>query len=72
MAAHISTEVVPILGAVRCNTLIFPQLRAALQDVVELGLAGEIHPDEYQGCYYPRFIAGTTKLLTTRSGSRSI
>ena len=26
------------------------------------GLADKIHPGEYAGCYYPRFIAGTTKL----------
>ena len=52
----------PILGSVTCNRLIFPQLRAALADIVELGLANEIHPGEYAGCYYPRFIAGTTKL----------
>ncbi|KAA1411211.1 M15 family metallopeptidase, partial [Nocardioides humilatus] len=23
---------------------------------------GEIHPDEYAGCYYPRYIAGTRRL----------
>ena len=59
---HISTQVVPILGSVTCNTLIFPQLRAALQEIVDLGLADQIHPKEYAGCYYPRFIAGTTTL----------
>ena len=62
MRAHISTAEVPILGSVTCNTLIFPQLRAALQEIVDVGLADEIHPAEYAGCYYPRFIAGTTKL----------
>ena len=60
--AHIATEAVPILGSVTCNKLIFPQLRAALQEIVDRGLADEIHPDEYAGCYYPRFIAGTTTL----------
>ncbi len=59
---HITTEAVPILGAVTCNRLIFPQLRAALQEIVDLGLASEINPEEYAGCYHPRFIAGTTKL----------
>jgi len=59
---HISTQQVPILGTVTCNTLIFPQLRAALSEIVALGLAEEIHPDEYAGCYYPRFIAGSTTL----------
>ncbi len=60
--AHISTQVVPILGSVTCNTVIFPQLRAALQEIVDLGLSSEIHPKEYAGCYYPRFIAGSTTL----------
>ncbi|HET8664844.1 MAG TPA: M15 family metallopeptidase, partial [Nocardioides sp.] len=60
--SHIVTETVPILGNVTCNKLIFPQLRAALEDVITQGLADKIHPGEYAGCYYPRFIAGTTTL----------
>ena len=60
--AHIATEPVPILGDVTCNKLIFPQLRAALEDVVAQGLADQIHPGEYAGCYNPRFIAGSTTL----------
>ena len=59
---HISTEAVPILGQMTCNRAIFPQLRAALTEIEERGLADEIHVDEYAGCYYPRFIAGTTVL----------
>ncbi len=62
VSSHIATGEVPILGTVTCNRLIFPQLRAALQEVVDRGLADEIHPGEYAGCYYPRFIAGTTTL----------
>ncbi|WP_244930745.1 M15 family metallopeptidase [Nocardioides sp. W7] len=62
VASHIATEQVPILGSVTCNRLLFPQLRAALQEVVDRGLADRIHPDEYAGCFYPRFIAGSTKL----------
>ena len=61
-ATHIATEVMPIIGAMTCNKAIFPQLRAALDEVVSRGLADELHPDEYAGCYYPRFIAGTTTL----------
>jgi hypothetical protein len=53
---------VPILGSVTCNKMIFPQLTAALNEITERGLADEIHPSEYAGCYYPRFIAGTTSL----------
>ncbi len=59
---HITTQVVPILGAVTCNRAIFPQLKAALGEIVTRGLADEIHPNEYAGCYYPRFIAGSTQL----------
>ena len=62
VASHIVTGSVPILGSVTCNKLIFPQLKAALQDVVAQGLADTIHPGQYAGCYYPRFIAGTTTL----------
>lgn len=61
-AANIRTEVVPILGSVTCHQDLFPQLRAALLEVQQRGLSGSIHPDEYAGCYYPRFIANTTTL----------
>ena len=62
VAANIRTEEVPILGSVTCHKDLFPQLRAALLEVQSRGLAAEIHPDEYAGCYYPRFIANTTSL----------
>ncbi len=61
-AANIRTEAVPILGSVTCHKDLFPQLRAALLEVRDTGLADEINPDEYAGCYYPRFIANTTSL----------
>jgi hypothetical protein len=53
---YIRTEQVPILGTVTCNKAFLPQLRGALQEIVDLGLADRIHPDEYAGCYYPRYI----------------
>lgn len=62
VAANIRTEVVPILGSVTCHEDLFPQLRAALLEVQQRGLADEINPGEYAGCYYPRFIANTTTL----------
>lgn len=62
VAENIRTEVVPILGSVTCHKVIIPQLRAALSEIQAQGLAGKIHPDEYAGCYYPRFIANTNKL----------
>jgi hypothetical protein len=62
VSSHIATEVVPILGSVTCNKLIFPQLKQALADIQSRGLASKIHPGEYAGCYYPRFIAGSNTL----------
>lgn len=62
VATNIRSEVVPILGAVTCHRDLFPQLRAALLEVQSRGLAAEINPEEYAGCYYPRFIANTTSL----------
>jgi hypothetical protein len=56
VAEYIRTEEVPILGRVTCNKAYLPQLRAALQEVVDSGLADTINPDEYAGCYYPRYI----------------
>ena len=69
VASHISTETVPILGSVTCNRAIMPQLRAALGEVVARGLADEINAGEYAGCYYPRFIAGTTTLSNHSFGT---
>ena len=60
--AHIVTEQVPILGRVTCNKAMMPQLKAALIEVQNRGLAKHINPHEYAGCYYPRFIAGSNKL----------
>jgi hypothetical protein len=62
VSSHIVTEQVPILGSVTCNKYMMPQLKAALSEVVRRGLAKEIHPEEYAGCYYPRFIAGSSSL----------
>ncbi|HET9859658.1 MAG TPA: M15 family metallopeptidase [Nocardioidaceae bacterium] len=56
VSANITTDSVPLLGTVTCHRVMLPQLRAALQEVVDRGLAAEIHPGEFAGCYVPRFI----------------
>ncbi|MFC6285398.1 M15 family metallopeptidase [Nocardioides sp. GCM10027113] len=69
VASHIESRVMPIIGPMTCNKAMFPQLEAALREVVERGLADELNPGEYAGCYYPRFIAGTTKLSNHSFGT---
>jgi hypothetical protein len=54
VANNIESATVPILGRVTCHRLMIPQLRGALQDVVNAGLASSLHT--YDGCYVPRFI----------------
>ena len=60
--ANIRTEPVPILGSVTCHRRSSRSCAAALPRSQQRGLADKIHPGEYAGCYYPRFIAGTTTL----------
>jgi len=57
--AHIASASVPILGMVRCNRALIPQLRAALGEVVQRGLSALIHPDEFAGCFAARIIPGS-------------
>jgi hypothetical protein len=59
---NIRTEQVPILGKVTCHKVMLPQFRAALTEVQQRGLADRIHPEEYAGCYYPRYIANSRQL----------
>jgi len=56
VAANIRSETVPILGSVTCHSVMLPQLRAALTEISQRGLAAEIDPNDYGGCYVPRFI----------------
>jgi hypothetical protein len=56
VSANIRTEEVPVLGAVTCHRVLLPQLRGALQEVVERGLADTVRPGEYGGCFHPRYI----------------
>jgi hypothetical protein len=51
---HIATRRVPLLGRVTCNVVLFPQIRGAIDGLIELGLARTIH--SYSGCFAPRHI----------------
>jgi len=58
--SHIVTETLPLLGKLTCNKYMMPQLRNAMIEIQAAGLGSEI--DYHVGCYYPRFIAGSTTL----------
>jgi hypothetical protein len=62
VAEYIRTEDVPILGRVTCNKMMLPQLVAALTAIRQRGLARYIDPQQYGGCFVPRYIAGTHTL----------
>lgn len=56
---NIKVASVPILGPdlpVTCHRSLFPQLREALRDVEQQGLAHLIHPKQFKGCFSARFI----------------
>ena len=59
-ASHLRTETMPLIGRVTCNTVMLPQLRAALNDVVAQGLSKYVY--QTAGCFNARFIAGSTRL----------
>ncbi len=56
VSANIVTGEVPILGTVTCHRVLIPQLRGALRELVDRGLAGAIDASDFGGCYVPRFI----------------
>jgi len=52
--ANIVTTTVPLLGSVTCHRLIIDDLVTALDAIVAAGLAAEIRPQDYAGCWAPR------------------
>jgi hypothetical protein len=56
----LASKSVPLLGKIQCNVAVFPQLRAAIREVIDAGLAFAINPEQFGGCYSPRFIDRNT------------
>jgi hypothetical protein len=59
--AWIVTVDFPIVGVTRCHRMVVPYIRAALDEIERLGLAGELDRTDFQiagGCYNPRFNRG--------------
>jgi hypothetical protein len=52
----VSAQVPVFRGHVVCHRLLIPQLRGALQEIVDLGLDHLIDPTQYGGCWVPRHI----------------
>jgi hypothetical protein len=69
---HITREEVPILGVVECHRELFEPLRAALQDLVDQGLAHLIDPGDYGGCWVPRTQGGDAGPLSSHAWGTSI
>ena len=55
-ARNIQEQILPIVGPVKCHKAIFPQLQAALRELVDRGLAGLVQPADFGGCWFPRFL----------------
>ena len=55
-AAHIVRAEVPVLGEVTCNAVVIEPLRAAMTELVRLGIASTVDPGDYAGCFSPRAI----------------
>lgn len=56
VAGNIVERPVPLLGNVRCHRDLLAQLRLALTEIRRAGSAAEVHPEQYAGCFSPRFI----------------
>lgn len=64
---HIVAVSVPVLGTVRCHAGIVDDLRAALEEVVEAGLAEHLNPARYGGCFHPRRISADRDRLSSHA-----
>jgi D-alanyl-D-alanine carboxypeptidase len=58
-AENIVTRQVPILGTVRCHRGIVDALAGALSEIEKAGLARLVEQAGYDGCFNPRFVAGS-------------
>jgi hypothetical protein len=69
---NIVTAPVPVLGNVQCHRAIIDDVRAALQELVDAGLAGWIDPAQYGGCFYARHIGVDRNRLSSHSWGAAI
>jgi hypothetical protein len=48
---------VPLLGAVTCHRNLVPALAGAMEELIQRNLSFLIRPEEFRGCFNPRYIA---------------
>ena len=60
--ANIVAVDLPLIGEARCHRRYATVLASVLQGLVDDGLSDLIDPSAFEGCWNPRFIAGSTRL----------
>ena len=55
--ANIVQRDLPLVGPVTCHRDLIPQLVSALDELRDEGLGHLVHPEQFAGCYSPRFIS---------------
>jgi hypothetical protein len=71
-STHIAVEEVPIIGRVQCHEALIEPLRAALEEIVERGLAHTIDRSDYGGCWVARTQGGEQGPLSSHAWGTSI
>jgi hypothetical protein len=55
--SHIVKTNLPLVGQATCHRDLLPQLVSALRELRDKGLDHLIHPEQFEGCFSPRFIS---------------
>lgn len=55
--ANIRSAEMPRLGRVHCHHKVVPQMRAAFEELVRRGLDDLVDPQDFGGCFVPRFLS---------------
>lgn len=69
-ARNIIRKAFPLVGTIQIHRAAAPSLEAALTDIVNAGLGGELK--RFAGSYVPRFVRGSTTNLSSHSYGTSI
>jgi hypothetical protein len=69
---HIVVDEVPILGRVECHRELFEPLRAAMQELIDRGLAHTVDRSQYGGCWVSRTQGGEQGPLSSHAWGTSI